>query len=321
MIVKGDESDPLLFFEHLAEKFKGQWDGEDFSFDNEFGKLKSVTFGYMNRLYIGITELELKEEMTFEQDPVSDRQFVSIRIGKVGDFNQDHSSHQQKNSIYIYNNLQKFKIVYPAKTKMSWFFIRFPKEVYDLLGTDKTSDFYQLISNPKPWFYYSPMLLEIEILINEMYDALQEKAMRRGLFLAKGIEIITKLRAHGIINKLKNIAYDIHPDDLDVMLKVKDELLADFTKLPNVAQLSEEKGMSKSKLQRGFKSIFKMPILQFYNHQRVLEGQRRIRTTNHDFTQIAIELGYTDLSHFSRVYKQFLGKRPSEEVREYHTKK
>ncbi|KXX72197.1 AraC family transcriptional regulator [Flammeovirga sp. SJP92] len=315
MIVKGDESDPLLFFKHLAEKFNGQWNGEDFSFDNEFGKLKSTTFGYMNSLYIGITELELTEEMTFEHDPISDRQFVSIRIGKIGDFKSEQSQIQQKDSIYIYNNLQKFKIVYPPNTKMSWFFIRFPKDLYDLIGTDKSSDFYQLISNPKPWFYYSPMLLEIELLINEVYDVLEDLTIRRGLFLAKGIETITKLRAHGITNKLNNVVYDIHPDDLEVMLQLKDEILADFTKMPNVMALSEAKGMSKSKLQRGFKSVFKMPILQFFNHQRVLEGQRRIKSTNHDFTQIAIELGYTDLSHFSRVYKQFLGKRPSEEVR------
>ncbi|WP_044208537.1 AraC family transcriptional regulator [Flammeovirga sp. OC4] len=314
MIVKGDESNPLLFFEHLAQQFNGHWDGEEFSFDNAIGKLTSLTFGYMNSIYIGITELELNEEMVFENNPVSDRQFVSIRIGLIGGFNNENAN--QKNSIYIYNNLQKFKIVYPPNVKMSWFFIRFPKEVYDLLGTDKSSDFYQLISNPKPWFYYSPMLLEIDILINEMYKVMDDMEVRRGLFLAKGIEIITKLRAHGISNKLKNIAYDIHPDDLDTMLKLKDEIIADFTKIPNVAVLSASKGMSKSKLQRGFKSVFKMPILQFFNHQRVLEGQRRIRTTNHDFTQIAIELGYTDLSHFSRVYKQFLGKRPSEEVRE-----
>ncbi|NME68455.1 helix-turn-helix domain-containing protein [Flammeovirga aprica] len=315
MIVKGDESDPLLFFSYLAQKLNGHWDGEEFLADNALGKLKSVTFGYMNSLYVGITELEMKEEMVFENNPVSDRQFVSVRIGKIGGFNQEHSQEQQKDSIYIYNNLQKFKIVYPANTKMSWFFIRFPKDIYDLLGTDKTSDFYQLISNPKPWFYYSPMLLNIEVLINEMYNALHDKVVRRGLFLSKAIEIITRLREHGTVHKLSNIAYDIHPDDLDVMLQLKDEILADFTKMPNVAQLSEEKGMSKSKLQRGFKSVFKMPILQFFNYQRVLEGQRRIQTTHHDFTQIAIELGYTDLSHFSRVYKQFLGRRPSEEIR------
>ncbi|MBD0400855.1 AraC family transcriptional regulator [Flammeovirga sp. EKP202] len=315
MIVKGDESNPFLFFENLAQRFNGSWNGEEYASDNDFGKIQSVTFGYMNSLYVGITELELSEEMIFENDPITDRQFVSIRIGKIGDFNKKHSQAQQKDSIYIYNNLQKFKIVYPAKTKMSWFFIRFPKDIYDLLGTDKSSDFYQLISNPKPWFYYSPMLLNIEVLINEMYNVLHDKVVRRGLFLSKAIEIITRLREHGTANKLSNIAYDIHPDDLDVMLQLKDEIIADFTKIPNVSQLSAEKGMSKSKLQRGFKSVFKMPILHFFNHQRVLEGQRRIRTTHHDFTQIAIELGYTDLSHFSRVYKQFLGKRPSEEIR------
>lgn len=317
--VKGDENNPLKFFSELSVKLKGDWNGEEFTIDNEYGEIRSVTFKYLKNLYIGITEIDVKQEFTFENEPVADQHFVNLRIGKVGEFNADTINEHQKDSIYVYNSQQKFKIIFSPHIKMKWLFIRFPKELYDLLGTDRDSEFYELISNPKPWFFYSPMLPEIEVLIQDIYESITLKTIRRGIFLSKSIELITKLRAHGYINKFKNIAYDIHPDDLDAMLLLKDEILNDFTKTPNVIDISKEKGMSKSKLQRSFKSVFQMPLLQFFNQQRILEGQKQIRETTKDFTQIAFELGYTDLSHFSRVYKKLLGKRPSEEVRKFIT--
>lgn len=313
--VKGDENNPLQFFEELSFKFNGSWNGEEFNMNNEYGKISSVTFQYLNNLHIGITEIDVNQKIIFENESVLEEQYINFRIGKIGEFTADNINQQQRDSIYIYNSQQKFKIIFHPHQKMKWLFIRFPKELYDLLGTDKDSEFYELISNTKPWFFYSPMLPEIEVVIQDIFESITDNAIRRGMFLAKSIELITRMRAHGYINKFKNIVYDIHPDDLDAMLQLKDEILSDFTKMPNVIAISKEKGMSKSKLQRSFKSVFQMPVLQFFNQQRVLEGQRQIRETRKDFTQIAIELGYTDLSHFSRMYKKFLGKRPSEEAR------
>lgn len=319
--IKSNELDSLAFFERMSKEVNAEWDGEEFILnDSKIGEVNSISFNYLDNVFIGITKLKFKKEYIFQNTPIDGEEYISIRIGRVGAF-ENESNQKIRDSIYVYNSHQEFSITYPENVEMRWVFIRFPKKLYQIFSSDKDSDFYKLISRKDGWFFYSPMLLEIDTLINEMLLIDQDKGLRRGVFFAKAIEIITRLKVHGVKNHFKNVIFDLHPKDLDLMLQIKDKILLNYVKPPNVEALSLEMGISISKMQKTFKKVFNMPILQFFNYQRTLEAQRLIKRTTKDFTEIAYELGYSDLSHFSKVYAKFIGYRPSEEARDLIKKK
>ncbi|MBB6463532.1 helix-turn-helix domain-containing protein [Flammeovirga kamogawensis] len=318
-----DEFSPLSVFEDLSKETGASWNGEEFYMDNsEYGVMKSILYSYSENIHIGVTELNLKQESIFINQPKHDEKYISIRIGKVGSFNDETSlSKSIKDSIYIYNHSYDFTITYPKNVQMSWLFIRFPIDEYKLLSADKTSNFYHLINNPKSWFFYSPMLPKVEQILKEVYHILQQKEIRRAYFLSKSIELVTQLRVYNEQNDFKNIAYNIHPKDLSLMIEIKDYLLNDYTSPPVLDNICSTFGLSESKLQRTFKKVFQQPILQFFNLQRVLEAKRLIKNTEKDLTQIAIELGFSDISHFSKSYKKYIGIKPSDERTQHQDKK
>ncbi|WP_281616019.1 AraC family transcriptional regulator [Flammeovirga sp. SubArs3] len=308
----GDEYNPFNFFDRFGEEVGGERINDEFHLKNEeIGEIHSILYKYMDALFIGVTDINLNKDLTFKNKPLHDHKYVSIRIGQAGNF--DNKTALLRDSIYIYNNLQEFEISYPAHTNMRWLFIRFPLAFYDLFSEDSQSKLYKLISNDEPWFYYSPILPQIETLLKDIYLCLEDKSIRRAIFLSKSIELITQLRLHGDKNQFKNIVYNIHSDDLKLMIEVKDEILKDYSHQPNLDQLCKKFGISESKLQRTFKKVFQKPILQFFNTQRITEGRKMVKQNTKDLTQIALELGFSDLSHFSKVYKKQFGVRPSED--------
>ncbi|MFD1130591.1 helix-turn-helix transcriptional regulator [Paenibacillus provencensis] len=56
-------------------------------------------------------------------------------------------------------------------------------------------------------------------------------------------------------------------------------------------------------LHRTFKTVTGSTPLQFLHHTRIEEGKKLLSTSSRSVTHISFRLGYTSLSHFSKVFK------------------
>jgi len=79
--------------------------------------------------------------------------------------------------------------------------------------------------------------------------------------------------------------------------------------LPELARLS---GRSIATFHREFKRTFNTSPHQWIKEQRLNKAKELLIRTNRKPSDIYIELGFEDLAHFSRSFKQFFGKNPSE---------
>ena len=66
---------------------------------------------------------------------------------------------------------------------------------------------------------------------------------------------------------------------------------------------------------RLFKKEVGMSIKAYVIQQKLLEAQRLLRTTNLSVSSVAVQLGYSNFSHFSAQYKREFGITPAEEQR------
>jgi AraC-like DNA-binding protein len=70
--------------------------------------------------------------------------------------------------------------------------------------------------------------------------------------------------------------------------------------------------MSPSKLKRLFRQIFGNSIFSYYQGFRMKEAARLLKVGKLSVTEVGYQLGFTNLSHFSRVFKNHIGMKPKQ---------
>jgi AraC-like DNA-binding protein len=74
--------------------------------------------------------------------------------------------------------------------------------------------------------------------------------------------------------------------------------------------LAEFANMSLSKLKRIFKQIFGDSIFNYYQTFRMQEAARLLKEEKLSVSEAGYRLGFSNLSHFSRVFEQHMGMKP-----------
>jgi len=76
--------------------------------------------------------------------------------------------------------------------------------------------------------------------------------------------------------------------------------------------LSKQFYVSPYYLCREFKSCTNRTIIQYINVTRIMNAQRKIMETDKSITEIGSLTGFSNLTHFNRVFKQYSGLTPSQ---------
>ena len=80
----------------------------------------------------------------------------------------------------------------------------------------------------------------------------------------------------------------------------------------SVSQLSREIGMSKAVLYKKFDALVHIPIAEFIKTMRLKKAAIMLLNDKLSISQVAWEVGFNDSKYFSKEFKKFYGKTPSE---------
>lgn len=89
----------------------------------------------------------------------------------------------------------------------------------------------------------------------------------------------------------------------------------------SVAGLAELLYISPYHLCREFKRMTGKTIIQYVNLTRVLHAQRMLLETDHNITRISRDTGFSNLTHFNRIFKGITGMSPSQKRNQYRKEK
>ena len=78
-----------------------------------------------------------------------------------------------------------------------------------------------------------------------------------------------------------------------------------------LAQLAETAGLSPSYFSALFVKVMGVSLREYINHVRVEEAKRLLTATDYPLSQIAVSVGFSDQSYFSKVFKQITGISPN----------
>ena len=99
--------------------------------------------------------------------------------------------------------------------------------------------------------------------------------------------------------------------DKERIVFARDYLLTHMDAPPTLHQLASIAGINEFKLKRGFRELFHQSVFAYLADVRLDMAQRALREKQKSVTQIAFQLGYASLQHFSAAFKKKFGVSPA----------
>lgn len=98
------------------------------------------------------------------------------------------------------------------------------------------------------------------------------------------------------------------PARMDVR-KVVEQYYATPVTLPELAYLS---GRSLSSFKRDFQSSYNMPPARWIKEKRLEKAKEMLQSTAIPVNEIGFSIGFENISHFSRIFKEYYGQSPTD---------
>ncbi len=102
----------------------------------------------------------------------------------------------------------------------------------------------------------------------------------------------------------------IHRADAEQLGRVRAAVVADLSVPPRLPELATLAGMSVSKLTDLYKQVFGDSIYDYFQKVRMEEAGHLLKQTGYSVSEVGYRLGFTNLSHFSRLFEKHYGLKP-----------
>jgi AraC-like DNA-binding protein len=279
---------------------------------------ESFAKGYIKRIPLGpfmdimIHEYELAIDVTGKRPAAkTGGEFITFSFRNVLLQQNNDNSIQQLPSVQISSGDIHLDMSFSAGTKINTIILNVHIDLLkDLLNKKDENNLLQsIISGTQPYFY--------EELIS---PAIQEVAAKIVTANASNelLDFYYKLRAEELIYlffvellKRKNITSNsINITDVKKIYAVRDKIIADLTKPILVTELAQFAGMSESKMNRLFKQIFGNSIYNYHQKLRINQAAYLIKNERLSVSEAGYQLGFTNLSHFTRIFERSIGIKP-----------
>lgn len=113
-----------------------------------------------------------------------------------------------------------------------------------------------------------------------------------------------------LYEKMRNPAFRVplSPGDIGRVMAIEKLLTKNvFNPPPSIQQLARIAAISESKLKKDFKAMYGYPIYEYYQKARMQAAQDKLLTRKYSVKEVAMELGYSNLSNFTIAFKKEFG--------------
>lgn len=106
------------------------------------------------------------------------------------------------------------------------------------------------------------------------------------------------------LNRMRPFYQKISRSDIERIRHARKLLVSDLKKTPTIAALSRQCGINEFKLKKGFKQVFNSTIFSYLQKIKMDEARGLLLEGNHSVTEVASEVGYTNISHFAAAFRK-----------------
>ncbi|MDO6429999.1 AraC family transcriptional regulator [Flavitalea sp. BT771] len=201
------------------------------------------------------------------------------------------------------------EIFFPAKQEIYFLVINVARELLvELLhlSGEEAALRNQLLTNPS-FVANVSMSVEMESALKDLSNTTLGAPFYLLRCQAKALELIYLLFAK-ITERVNDTEVAVNRADADKLYEVRSMILKDLSVAPRLNDLSKKVNMSPTKMKTLFRQIFGDSIYNYFQHARMNEAARLLR--DHSVTETGYRLGFTNMSHFSRLFEKYFKTKP-----------
>ena len=176
---------------------------------------------------------------------------------------------------------------------------------------DKSPVLQSLLQNTQPLLFEQMMYPSLQRIVDEIVTDPVDETFKLFFLRIKAEELICRLLME-LEKRVEKHIYALNIQDIQSIYKVKEQMLEHPETPPVIKELAVCVNMSPSKLKRLFKQIFGNSIFSYYQEFRMKEAARLLKVEKLSVSDVGYLLGFTNLSHFSRVFKEHIGTKPKQ---------
>jgi AraC-like DNA-binding protein len=261
---------------------------------------------------------KIKEEfytLRFHELTIPDT--LEIRIGKES----LKESNTTRSIAYLTNTLADWAYLGARGTIYKGIDVLFnAKWLGDYLGVNHIDDVLTAyLSLQVENVHTEPLDSEYRRLIQEIMEVEDDNPMRLAIIQNRVMFLIERFFTR-IYDRRKNSHFDIplSKTDINRMMQVESALTRDiFEPAPTISQLAKMVSISESKLKKDFKLIYGLPVYEYFQKIRMQAAKDKLLSGEHSVKEVAMELGYSNLSNFTIAFKKEFGLLPSKLLSPY----
>ncbi len=124
------------------------------------------------------------------------------------------------------------------------------------------------------------------------------------------IQKILYLLFQKLLRRTGELRYPINKEDAQKITEIRTMILQDMSSPPQLENLAIQAGMSQTKMKKLFKQVYGDSIYQYYQTLRMQKAALLLKQKDFSVTEVGYQLGFSNMSHFSRLFKRYHGSTP-----------
>lgn len=145
--------------------------------------------------------------------------------------------------------------------------------------------------------------------VNDIVKQDEPSTLKSYHYKLKAMELLFYL-FQSLSKREKSVHQKLSERDIKSIYKVRDKIVSSLDKPNSIAALKQLAGMNELKMRKIFTQVFGMGIYDYYQHLRMKEAARLLRDEKLTVSEVGYQMGFENLSHFTRVFEKHIGKKP-----------
>ena len=202
-------------------------------------------------------------------------------------------------------------IRFPANTNIYFTVLGITaSKLKSLLSLKQSNSIIQTILDNKPGFlFYESISPAVQAILRQIRNADEDNDL--GLFYYQlKVQELVYLVFKRLLQRENNQHNPVSKADMDKLLQIRTAVLADLSQPPRLEPLAKMAGLSQTKMKDLFKQVFGDSIYTYYQKARMEEAAFLLRQDDYSVADVGSELGFVNLSHFSRQFEKYQGIKP-----------
>jgi AraC-like DNA-binding protein len=220
-------------------------------------------------------------------------------------------SQRDDSAIQLTSNDLSSTIRFPAQHSVHYLVIalKTPRLKALLAGNAPHPVLDTLMANDSSFLFFEGMSAEAKLLLKHITEVNPHDGLSHFYTQVKVQELLY-LVFRKLLLRESAPHQPINSADSERLLQVHNHLLDDLSTPPVLRELAQQAAMSETKLKQLFKQTFGSSVYTYYQQARMKQAAFLLQQGQHSVAEAGYALGFSNLSHFSRLFEKHYGLNP-----------